>query len=79
VSDLVDARLISSGGCQSWNLGWCRERFVWKKCIEEQLLDMISKVQWNSEGKDRLILVGNDEQDYIVKSGYRVLIKEDSM
>jgi len=79
VSDLVDPGLISSGGCQSWNLGLRRERFAWEKCIEEQLLGMISKVQWNLEGKDRLIWVGNDDQDYTVKSGYMVLNKEDSM
>jgi len=79
VSDLVDLGQITSGGCQSWNLGWRRERFVWKKCIEEQLLDKISKIQWNSEGKDRLIWVGKDEQEYTVKLGYGVLSKEDTM
>jgi len=42
-------------------------------------LDKISKIHWNSEGKDKLIWVGNDEQEYTVKSGYIVLNREDSM
>jgi len=79
VSDIVDLGQIKSGGCQSWNLGWRRERFVWEKYIEEQFLDKISKVQWNMDGKDWLIWVGNDEQAYTVKSGYSVLNKEDLM
>ena len=79
VSDLVDPGQITSGGCQSRNLGWRRERFVWEKCIEEQLLDKISKILWNLEGKDRLTWVGKDEQEYTVKFGYSVLSKEDAM
>jgi len=79
VSDLVNPGQITSDGCQSWNLGWRTERFVWKKCIEEQLLDKISKIQWNSEGKDRLTWVGKDEQKYTVKLGCSVLSKEDAM
>ena len=66
VSDLVDPGKITSAGCQSWNPGWRRERFVWEKCIEEHLLDKISKIQWNSEGKDRLTWIGKDEQEYTV-------------
>jgi len=61
VSDLVISGQITSDGCHSWNLGWRREMFVWEKCLEEQLLDKISKIHWSSEGKDRLIWIGKDE------------------
>ena len=77
VSDLAILGQITSNGCHSWNLGWHRERFAWEKCLEEQLLDKISKIHWSSEDKDRLILVGKDEQEYTVKSGYSVLNEED--
>ena len=79
VSDLVDPGQIMSGACHSWNLGWRRERFAWEKCIEEQLLDKISKIHWNLEGKDRLIWVGKNEQEYTIKFGYSVLNKEDAI
>jgi len=42
-------------------------------------LDKISKIHWSSEGKNRLIWVGKDEQEYTIKSGYSVLNEEDSM
>jgi len=42
-------------------------------------MDKVTNVLRNSEGKDRLIWEGNFEREYIVKSGYNVLNKEDSL
>jgi len=77
--ELVVPGQIRSGGCQSWNLGWRRERFEWEKHLEAQLMETISSVKWIMEGNDRLKWVDNDQQEYFVKSGYRVLNKEELM
>ena len=53
--DIIDWEVITSGGTRIWNLGWRRERFEWKKHLEEQLLNLISKVHWIEEGQDRLV------------------------
>ena len=79
VGDIIDRVKIRSEGCQIWKLGWCRERFEWEKQLEEQLLNMISKVQWNMEGQDRPVWVGDDKYEYTIKSGYSILNNEDLM
>ena len=79
VGDLIQRKQITSEGCPKWNLGWRREMFVWEKHEEELLLATISRVQWRVGGQDRLVWVDNDQQEYTVKSGYSVLIKEDLM
>ena len=79
VGELVDPGQIRSGGCHSWNLGWRRERFEWENHLEEQLLEIISSVKWYMEGNDRLMWVDNNQQEYFVKAGYRVLNKEELM
>jgi len=42
---------------------------------------MISNVRWRSSDQDRLVWVGDNDsnQEYIVKSGYSMLNKEDQM
>ena len=60
MGDLADQEQIRSRGCQAWNLGWRKERFMWENHLVEQLLATISKVQWNMEGHDRLVWVGNN-------------------
>jgi len=42
-------------------------------------VETISSVKWNMEGNDRLKWVDNDQQEYFIKSGYRVLNKEELM
>jgi len=79
VGELTEPRQIRNGRCNSWKLDWHRERFEWEKQLEAQLVDTISRVRWNLEGIDRLMWVGNDQQEYTVKSGYNVLNKEDLM
>ena len=70
VGDLAALGKIRSGGCYRWNLVWRGERFEWEKHLEVQLLDMISKVQLNTEGQDRLLWEGNDQKVYTLKYGY---------
>jgi len=72
MGDIIDWEVITSGGSRIWNLGWRRERFEWKKHLEEQLLILISKVHWIEEGQDRLVWVGDDNYEYTVKSEYSV-------
>jgi len=79
VGDLVHREHITREGCSTWKLGWRRERFVWKKKEEETMLAMISKARWRVEGQDRLVWVGDGQQEYTVKSGYSVLNMEDQM
>ena len=55
VGDLVVGGQITREGCLSWNLGWRRERFIWEKHEEEQLVATISKVCWHVEGHDRMV------------------------
>jgi len=61
-----------------------RERGLKRKvCMgkqeEEQLFAMISKVWWCIDDQDRLVWVGDDPREYIVKSGYDMLNKVDQM
>jgi len=79
VGDLTNWGQSRSGGSPSWNLGWCRERFVWKKYEEEKILTTISKVHWGTEGQNRKVWAEDDQEVYTVKSGYKVLNKEDQM
>jgi len=50
VGDLTNSGQSRNGGSPSWNLGWHRERFIWEKNEEDQLLATISKVRWCREG-----------------------------
>ena len=50
-----------------------------RKMYRRVVVDKISKINWNLEGKDRLIWVGKDEKEYTVKFEYSVLNKEDAM
>jgi len=43
------------------------------------MLAMISKIRWSVDDQDRLVWVGNNHQEYIAKSRYSVLNKEDQM
>jgi len=72
---------IASEGCSRWCLDWRRERFVWEKLEEEELLAMISNVRWHLSDQDRLVWVrdSDNNQEYTAKSGYSVLNKEDQM
>jgi len=79
VGELAEPGQIRSERCNSWKLGWRRERFEWEKQLEAQLVDTISRVHWNLKGIDRLMWVGNDQQEYIVKFGYSILNKDDLM
>jgi len=79
VGDLTNWGQSRNGGSPSWNLGWCRERFVWEKNEKDQLLVTISKVRLCREGQDRKMWVGDDQKVYSVKSGYMVLNKEDQI
>jgi len=65
--------------CTNWNLCWRRERFEWEKHLEEQLLTVISNVLWDVRREDRLVWVGEDNQEYIVRSRYNILNGESSM
>ena len=65
--------------CTKCNLCWRRERFVWEKHLEEQLLTLISNVLWDNRREDRLVWVGEDTQEYSVRSGYSILNGEYSM
>jgi len=71
VGDLVQRGNITTEGYSRWSLGWRREKFVWEKHKEEQLLALITNVQ------DRLVWVGveADQQEYTVKSGNNMLNK----
>jgi len=60
-------------------MGWRRERFEWGKLLEEQLLNLISSVQWSTEGCDKMVWLGNEKQEYSVKVGYSMLNLEDQM
>jgi len=55
VSNLVDWEHSWSGRCNSWNLGWRRSRFEWEKPFKEQLLNLISSVQWKRKDNDRMV------------------------
>jgi len=79
VGDIAHRKNITSEGCSRWCLGWRRERFVWEKQEEEQMMALISNVRWCTSTQDRLVWVGDgaDKQEYTVKSGYCVLNKED--
>ena len=79
VGDLTNWGQSRNGESPSWNLGWRRERFVWEKNEEDQLLATISKVRWCRKGQDRKVWVGDDQQVCSVKSGSMVLNKEDQM
>jgi len=46
VGDIVHRENITSEGCSRWCLGWRRERFVWEKQEEEQMMALISNVHW---------------------------------
>ena len=63
----------------NWNFSWRRERFKCEKNIEKQMIAMTSKVKWEVRGQDRLVWMGEDLQEYIVKSGYNILNYEDLM
>ena len=76
---MVDWGQSWSERCSSWNLCWRRERFEWEKLLEGQLLGLISSVQWNREGQNRLKWIGDDQQVYTMKSGYSILNTEDQM
>ena len=77
VFDVVDWGQSWSGRCTSWNLSRRRERFEREKQLEGQLLGLISSVQWNKEGKNRLKWTWDDQQVYTTKSGYSILNMED--
>jgi len=79
VFDVVDWGQSWSGRCSSWNLSWRSERFEWEKHLEGQLLGLISSVQWNKEGKNRLKWTWDDQQVYTTKSGYSILNMEHQM
>jgi len=79
VFDVVDWGQSWSRKCSSWNLSWRRERFEWEKHLEGQLLGLISSVQWNKEGQNRLKWIGDDQQVYTAKSGYSIVNMEDQM
>jgi len=74
---VVDWGQSWSERCSSWNLCWRRERSEWEKLLEGQLLGLISSVQWNREGQNRLKWIGDDQQVYTAKSGYSILNMED--
>ena len=65
--------------CTNWNLFWRRERFEWKKHLEEQMLTLISNVLQDARREDRLVWVGEDTQEYTVRSGYSILNGEYSL
>jgi len=79
VGDIAHRDNITSEGCSRWCLGWRRERFIWEKQEEEQMVALISNVRWYTDAQDRLVWVGDgvNKQEYTVKSGYSVLNKED--
>jgi len=79
VGDLAVWEDNRSSSCITWNLSWHREMFEWEKNLEEQMITMISKVKWEVRGQDRLVWVGEDVQEYTVKSGYSILNCEDLM
>jgi len=53
--------------------------FECEKDLKEQMIVMISKVKWEVRGQDKLVWVGEDLQEYTVKSGYNILNGEDLM
>jgi len=79
VGDLVDWEGRRNTRCHTWNLNWRRERFEWEKYLKEQMKTMISNVNWNVNGQDRLVWAGDENQEYTFKFGYSILNSEDLM
>jgi len=73
VGDIVEWDDSRTSRYIMWNLSWRREKFEWEKHLEEQMLAMISNVKWDVRKEDKLVWVGEDHQDYTVKSGYSIL------
>ena len=76
VSDIREWVTSDNKESQRWNLSWRKETFVQKKKQEQQLISILTTIQWKRSISNVWLWYEDDKKVYTVRSSYRVLNDE---
>ena len=76
VSEVREWVYFEGGEAFNWQLLWRRHMFEWEEVLRQQLVNLISSVEWKIGEPDGWVWERGNQNEYNAKLGYEVLLED---